>query len=130
MTNFPKVWWDHHSLKQVTSLAKANCFAEEVSEIKKIRCEMVDITVPGDHAYIAGGFVNHNCQGASCDYVYVDMKSIMNFPAGSRHGLAYVALSRCRTLAGLKIYGWTPDAIECDPEVWRLLAPPPPPPLL
>lgn len=67
----------------------------------------------------------HSVQGATCSNVYVDMRSILNFPEGSRHGLAYVALSRCRTLAGLKIYGWSPATIECDPEVWRLLAPPP-----
>jgi ATP-dependent DNA helicase PIF1 len=70
----------------------------------------------------------HKAQGATCDHVYVDLSSIMHFPEGGRHGLAYVALSRCRTLEGLKIYGWNPAAIECDPEVWCLLAPPPPPP--
>jgi guanylate kinase len=71
----------------------------------------------------------HKAQGATCERVYVDMSSILQFPLGSRHGLAYVALSRAKTLAGLSIYGWNPNCIECDPEVWRLLAPAPPPPV-
>lgn len=85
-------------------------------------------TVHGYPVKLGWAVTFHACQGATYDHMYVDMKSIMNFPEGSRHGLAYVALSRCRTLEGLKIYGWDPAAIECDPEVWRLLAPPPPPP--
>lgn len=87
-------------------------------------------TVSGYPVKLGYSVTFHSCQGATYDHMYVDMKSIMNFPEGSRHGLAYVALSRCRTLEGLKIYGWDPAAIECDPEVWRLLAPPPPPPVV
>ncbi|MFA6132497.1 MAG: AAA family ATPase [Phycisphaerae bacterium] len=92
--------------------------------------EVVLQAVRGFPVMLGWAMTIHKCQGMTCDSVYVDMSSMLHFPEGSRHGLAYVALSRCRTLEGLKIYGWNPAAIECDPEVWRLLAPPPPPPPL
>jgi len=59
----------------------------------------------------------HRCQGATVDKAWVDMKSITYMPGDSRHGLAYVALSRTRTLAGLKLSAWVPEAVFCAPEV-------------
>jgi ATP-dependent DNA helicase PIF1 len=43
----------------------------------------------------------HKAQGCTVDHAFVDMDSIESFPEKARHGLAYVALSRTRTLAGL-----------------------------
>jgi ATP-dependent DNA helicase PIF1 len=59
----------------------------------------------------------HKAQGATVDKAWVDMKSITFMPGDSRHGLAYVALSRTRTLAGLKLSAWVPEAVFCAPEV-------------
>lgn len=59
----------------------------------------------------------HKAQGATVDKAWVDMKSITYMPGDSRHGLAYVALSRTRTLAGLKLSAWVPEAVFCAPEV-------------
>jgi hypothetical protein len=114
---FPLVNWDDPRVCKYVGIARNNGFVEEVSEIKKIECHMIDVTVPGDHAYVAGGFINHNCQGATVDKAWVDMKSITFMPGDSRHGLAYVALSRTRTLAGLKLSAWVPEAVFCAPEV-------------
>ncbi len=59
----------------------------------------------------------HKSQGATFDKAWVDMRSITHMPGDSRHGLAYVALSRTRTLAGLKLSAWVPEAVFCAPEV-------------
>lgn len=59
----------------------------------------------------------HKAQGATVDKAWIDMKSITYMPGDSRHGLAYVALSRTRTLAGLKLSAWVPEAVFCAPEV-------------
>ncbi len=59
----------------------------------------------------------HSVQGQTLEKAYVDMGSICQHPLVSRHGLAYVALSRVRTLQGLRISGWYPEAIYVDPAV-------------
>ena len=56
-------------------------------------------------------------QGMTLSHAYVDMGSITHHPLSSRHGLAYVALSRVRTLEGLLLSGWYDDAVYCNPEV-------------
>jgi ATP-dependent exoDNAse (exonuclease V) alpha subunit len=64
----------------------------------------------------------HKSQGMTVDRAFIDMGSIMRFPTQeSKHGLAYVALSRTRTLDGLKIANWTDDAVYCSPKVKGLL---------
>ena len=56
----------------------------------------------------------HRSQGMTVDKAYVDVGSIMHMKGESRHGLLYVALSRCKTLAGLKLGKWTPSAAYCS----------------
>ncbi len=64
----------------------------------------------------------HKSQGMTVDKAFVDCRSIMSFPTQeSRHGLMYVACSRTRTLEGLKIAGWTDEAVHCSSEVHSLL---------
>ena len=117
--------------RQVVLLMKHDRTGEEICIPNSTR-EIIDandavlFTFHGFPVMLGWAITIHKAQGATCDHVYVDMSSIMQFPAGSRHGLAYVALSRARTPEGLKIFGWNPAAIECDSEVWCLLAPPPP----
>lgn len=63
------------------------------------------------------GVTIHKSQGMTVDSAWVDMASICHHPVGGRHGLAYVALSRTRTLEGLMISKWTPEALEVDNDV-------------
>lgn len=56
----------------------------------------------------------HRSQGMTVDKAWADLDSLSHFPNGSRHGLAYVALSRTRTLDGLQLGSWDPAVIECD----------------
>jgi ATP-dependent DNA helicase PIF1 len=63
----------------------------------------------------------HKSQGMTLDNAFVNMNSIMAMPGESRHGLAYVALSRTRTLAGLAIDGWNDQAVYCSKEVYAYL---------
>ncbi len=55
----------------------------------------------------------HRCQGMTVDKAYLDMQTIMWMQGESKHGLAYVAMSRTRTLDGLKIGNWDDRAVYC-----------------
>ena len=63
----------------------------------------------------------HKAQGMSVHHSWVDMSTILHHPEETRHGLAYVALSRARTLEGLLISKWVPEAIQCYEGVRPLL---------
>lgn len=63
----------------------------------------------------------HKAQGMTVDHAWVDMSTIMAHPKESRCGLAYVALSRTRTLDGLKISQWVPDAVACNEQLLPLM---------
>lgn len=64
------------------------------------------------HDFIAGAFVNHNSQGLSLDRVELDLGTTVFSP-----GQAYVALSRVRSLAGLRITKLAPDVFRAHPAV-------------
>jgi ATP-dependent DNA helicase PIF1 len=56
----------------------------------------------------------HKSQGSTLDKALVDVQSIMAMPEDSRHGLAYVALSRTKTLEGLKLLSeLSPLVVQC-----------------
>jgi ATP-dependent DNA helicase PIF1 len=59
----------------------------------------------------------HKSQGMTVDEAFLDMSTINHMRGESRHGLAYVALSRTRTLAGLHIANWSNDAVYCSPVI-------------
>jgi ATP-dependent DNA helicase PIF1 len=59
----------------------------------------------------------HKSQGATVDRAWVDMLSIRDMYGDSGHGLAYVAMSRTKTLEGLTISGLDHDLVRCAPEV-------------
>jgi ATP-dependent exoDNAse (exonuclease V) alpha subunit len=77
----------------------------------------VEYVVEGFPLRLGYGVTIHKSQGMTVDSAWVDFASICHHPTGSRHGLAYVALSRTRTLEGLQISGWDDDAIEIDEEI-------------
>lgn len=54
----------------------------------------------------------HKSQGASIDCVLIDIG-----PSTFEYGQAYVALSRARTLEGLYIHDFVPDAVRAHPAV-------------
>ncbi len=64
----------------------------------------------------------HKSQGMTVQRAWVDLASLLAFPDDqSRHGLAYVALSRTTHIEGLLIKNWCPEVIYCDPEIEPLL---------
>jgi len=64
----------------------------------------------------------HKAQGMTVGKAWFDMSSLGKFPDNaSRHGLAYVALSRARTLEGLLIKDWDPSLVYCNDQIKPLL---------
>jgi ATP-dependent DNA helicase PIF1 len=103
-------------------LHKNGVIIDTVRSIETVKdIQMYDIGVnpdnssgmlPDGHDFIAGGFVNHNCQGATLDCALVDIgKSTFEY------GQAYVALSRVRSLEGLFIYELQASRVKAHPRV-------------
>ena len=86
-------------------------FFDRVESIDERMCQMYDIGVPEDHTFIANGIVNHNCQGCSLDFAILDLGPKVFSP-----GMAYVALSRVRTLDGILICSLDPKSLVADPD--------------
>lgn len=63
----------------------------------------------------------HKAQGTTVDKAWLDLESIRAMKPDGRHGLAYVGLSRTRTLEGLYLGSWDPSVIACDPIVKDLI---------
>lgn len=58
----------------------------------------------------------HKSQGCSVDCLSVDLGSVFGFAMG------YVAISRCRSLAGLQILGLKKNSFKADPQVTEFYA--------
>lgn len=59
----------------------------------------------------------HKAQGMTVDKAFLDMSSINRMQGDSKHGLAYVGMSRCRDISGLKLSNWSEQAVFCAPVV-------------
>ena len=60
---------------------------------------------------LAWAITVHKSQGMSLDAVEMDLQNAFVF------GQGYVALSRVRTLTGLKVLGMNPNALQVDPQI-------------
>jgi len=80
-----------------------------------------EFTVYGFPVALGWAATIHKCQGTTVDRAWVDMQSIERMPEQGRHGLAYVAISRVRTLEGLKLNGVNPHLFKCDTEIAHLV---------
>jgi ATP-dependent DNA helicase PIF1 len=68
---------------------------------------------------LAWALTIHKSQGMSMDAVHIDLSSGWSTP-----GMAYVALSRCRTLAGLSVRGLTAEKITASADALEFYYPP------
>lgn len=63
---------------------------------------------------LAWAITIHKSQGLSLDYAEIDLSKTFSY------GMGYVALSRLRTLGGLRLVGFEPRALEMDPRILEL----------
>lgn len=82
---------------------------------------LVEFEVVGLPVKLGWACTIHKSQGMTLARAFVDVGSVLRFPPDGRHGIAYVGLSRTRTLDDLTVYGWTRDAIYCDPSVREMV---------
>jgi len=87
---------------------------QTIKHINKSKNYLYDLYVPSDHTFIGNGFINHNSQGRTIDYVVVDVG-----PKIFATGQGYTALSRAKSLDTLIISELDEDSFKCDPKVKR-----------
>jgi hypothetical protein len=68
---------------------------------------MIDVEVTAPHLVGFGPFVGHNSQGLSLDQVQINIRD----PFFAQPGMLYVALSRARSVEGLRLVG-SPEGLR------------------
>ncbi len=95
---------------------------EMIRQVKEPSGDAIQHKIFGFPVVLGYACTIHKAQGMTVNRAWVDLPSIMAFPTQeSRHGLAYVALSRTRTLEGLTVSRWVPETVYCDPAIKDLI---------
>lgn len=80
-----------------------------IDEEGKIKAEIVQYPLR-----LAWAITIHKSQGMSLDYAEIDLSKTFTY------GMGYVALSRLRTLEGLRLVGFSAESLNMDPRVLEL----------
>lgn len=82
-------------------------------------------TINGYPIRAAYGLTVHKAQGQTLTQVFIDMQSfyaMSNQDQESLHGLAYVALSRCRSLESVYLNVWESGMVHCSDAIRSMIA--------
>lgn len=100
----------------------------EIVEIPSIELDVYgfstktpDYVISGCPLRLGYAITIHKSQGMTLERVEMDTKSILNLRTSSRHGLAYVGLSRAKTPEGLALINWIRSAVYSDPAMAKLV---------
>jgi len=113
---------DGKSMKVLLDRTNKVVVVPEVRLMSKNPAGQVEYNVEGLPLRLGYAVSIHKSQGMTLLKVDVDLASILRHPEGSRHGLAYVALSRTTTAAGLTVRNWDSDVIRTDELVLPFIA--------
>lgn len=86
-----------------------NTYSVKVIDITYSKSETMCITVPDTGDFIQNGFIMSNCQGLTLDSAEIDLTSTFEC------GQGYVALSRLRSIEGLRLLGMNSLSLKLDP---------------
>ena len=78
----------------------------EIEENGKVKASISQLPIR-----LAWAITIHKSQGMSLDNAEIDLTRTFAY------GMGYVALSRVRTLSGIRLIGFNPDALHVDPKV-------------
>jgi hypothetical protein len=77
-----------------------------IEENGKVKAQLAQLPLR-----LAWAITIHKSQGMSLDSAEIDLANTFAY------GMGYVALSRVRSLSGIRLIGFNPDALKVDPEV-------------